>query len=137
VQESGGAVVLRAKRWLLAWFLLTALFGCGGDASVAFCFGDAAFCSQAFRPVANAGPDQTVVSGSLVTLDGSDSGGNIDSYSWAQTGGPSVALSNANSVSARFIAPFVSRTVTLTFQLTVVDETKLADTDSTSVIVQP
>jgi hypothetical protein len=47
------------------------------------CFGSAAFCSQAFDPVASAGPDQTVVSGSVVTLDGSASEGDIDSYSWA------------------------------------------------------
>jgi len=129
--------VLRAKRWFLAWFSLTALLGCGGDASVAICFGDTLFCSQAFPPVANAGPDQTVTSGSLVVLDGSDSEGSVDSYSWAQTGGPAVALSNANSAAARFIAPFVTSAVTLSFRLTVVNETNQGDTDSTSVIVQP
>ncbi len=129
--------MLRAKRWLLAWFSLTALLGCGGDASVAVCFGDATFCSQAFRPVANAGPDQTVTSGSLTTLDGSDSEGSINSYSWAQTGGPAVALSDASSAVARFIAPFVTSAVTLSFRLTVVNETQQADTDSTSIIVQP
>ncbi|MGH8634333.1 MAG: PKD domain-containing protein, partial [Burkholderiales bacterium] len=78
-----------------------------------------------------------VTSGLLVTLDGSDSEGNINSYSWAQTGGPTVALSNANSAAAMFIAPFVASTVTLSFRLTVVNETNQADTDSTSVIVQP
>jgi hypothetical protein len=129
--------VLRAKRWLLAWFSLTALLGCGGDTSVALCFGDTRFCSQAFNPVAKAGPDQTVASGSLVTLGGSDSEGNVDSYSWAQTGGPTVALSNANSAVATFIAPNVTSAVTLSFRLTVVNETNQADTDSTSVIVQP
>ena len=129
--------MLRAKRWLLAWLSLAALFGCGGDTSVAVCIGNTSFCSQAFSPVAQAGPDQTVASGSLVTLDGSDSEGKIDSYSWAQTGGPTVALSNANSAVARFIAPYVASAVTLSFRLTVVDETKQADTDATSVIVQP
>ena len=129
--------MLRAKCWLLAWFSLTALFGCGGDTSVALCFGDARFCSQAFNPVAKAGPDQTVASGSLVALDGSDSEGNVDSYSWAQTGGPSVALSNASGAVATFIAPNVTSAVTLSFRLTVVNETKQANTDSTSVIVQP
>jgi len=129
--------VLRAKRWLLAWFSLAALLGCGGDTSVAICVGDALFCSRAFNPVAQAGPDQTVASGSLVTLDGSDSEGKIDSYSWAQTGGPTVALSNANSAVARFIAPYVASAVTLSFRLTVVDNKQRAATDSTSVIVQP
>jgi hypothetical protein len=129
--------VLRAKCWLLAWFSLTALLGCGGDTSVALCFGDARFCSQAFNPVAIAGSDQTVASGSLVTLDGSDSAGSVDSFSWAQTGGPAVALRNASSAVATFIAPNVTSAVTLSFRLTVVNETNQADTDSTSVIVQP
>ena len=129
--------MLRAKCWLLSWFLLTALFGCGGDTSVALCFGDARFCSQAFNPVAKVGPDQTVASGSLVTLDGSDSEGSVDSYSWAQAGGPTVALSNASGAVATFIAPNVTSAVTLSFRLTVVNKTKQADTDSTSVIVQP
>lgn len=128
---------MRARRWLLAWLSLTVLLGCGGDTSVAICFGDAQFCAQTFQPVANAGPDQTVMSGSVVTLDGSASEGDIDSYSWAQTGGPNVALVNANSAVATFIAPFVSIAATLTFELTVVNETKQADTDSTSVSVQP
>jgi hypothetical protein len=117
--------------------LLTALLGCGGDASVAICFGTAEFCSQAFRPVADAGPDQTVAAGSLVALDGSDSAGSIKSYAWTQTGGPAVALSSANSAVAMFIAPFVASAVTLSFRLTVVGETNQADTDSTSVTVQP
>lgn len=127
----------RARRWLLAWFSMTALLGCGGDASVAVCFGDARFCSQAFNPVADAGADQTVASSSLVTLDGADSEGNVDSYSWVQTGGPAVALSNANSAVATFIAPNVTSAVTLSFRLTVVNQMHQADTDSMSVIVQP
>ena len=128
------------SRWkvrLLAWLPLTVLLGCGGDSSVWVCFGNPQFCSQAFNPVANAGPDQTVTSGSLVTLDGSNSEGNVNSYSWTQTGGPTVSLSNANSAVAMFIAPFVASAVTLSFRLTVVNATNQADTDSTSVIVQP
>jgi hypothetical protein len=125
------------KRALSASLSLTALLGCGGDASVTICFGDVTFCSVAVNPVADAGPDQTVASGSMVTLDGSGSDGGIDTYSWAQTGGASVALVNANRAVATFIAPFVASTVTLSFQLTVVDKVKQADTDSMSVIVQP
>ena len=122
---------------MLAFFSLTALVGCGGDSSVSLCIGNAGFCSQAFNPVADAGPDQTVASGSLVTLDGAGSEGSIDSFSWVQTGGPTVGLVNANNAVATFIAPFVASAVTLSFQLTVVDKTKRADTDSMSVIVQP
>lgn len=129
--------MLRAKCRLLAWCSLAALCGCGGDASVALCIGNTTFCSQVFSPIAKAGPDQTVASGSLVTLNGSASEGNVKSYSWAQTGGPAVALSNANSAVARFMAPLVASAVTLSFRLTVVNEANQADTDSTSVNVQP
>lgn len=125
------------KRVLLASLSLTALLGCGGDSSVTVCFGDVQFCAQSINPIANAGPDQTVTSGSVVMLDGSTSQGNIASFSWAQTGGPAVALANANSIVATFIAPSVSSAVTLTFELTVVNDTQQAATDSTSVVVQP
>jgi chitinase len=128
---------MRAKRLWVAGCALAALSGCGGDASVAICFGTTAFCSQPFGPVADAGPDQTVVSGSLVTLDGSASEGSISSYAWTQTGGPAVTLVNANTAVATFNAPFVASAVTLTFQLTVVDQSNQADTDTTSVTVQP
>ncbi|HEY7742434.1 MAG TPA: hypothetical protein VIA19_05240 [Burkholderiales bacterium] len=125
-------------RFSIAGFMVTALLGCGGDASVAICWGDAAFCSAAFSsPDADAGPDQAVASGSLVTLDGSRSQGGVDAFSWAQTGGPAVALVNANNAVAMFNAPFVANATTLTFQLTVVDKTQHADTDATSVTVRP
>jgi len=125
------------KRAWVASVSLTTLLGCGGDTSVAICFGNATFCSVAFDPVADAGPGQTVASGSLVTLDGSGSDGSIDSFSWAQTGGPAVDLVNGSTAVATFIAPFVASTVTLTFRLTVVSESNRADTDSTSIVVQP
>ncbi|HEY7658326.1 MAG TPA: hypothetical protein VH881_15795 [Burkholderiales bacterium] len=129
--------LMRAMRLLAASCALAVLSGCGGDASVAICFGSTAFCTLAFNPVADAGPDKTVTSGSLVTLDGSGSAGSISSYAWTQTGGPAVALVNANTAVATFNAPFVASAVTLTFQLTVVDQSNQAATDATSVTVQP
>ncbi len=53
------------------------------------------------------------------------------------SGGTAVALVNANQAVATFIAPFVASVVTLSFRLTVVNESNLADTDSMSVTVQP
>ncbi len=120
----------------LVWLTLTMLCGCG-DSTVAVCLGDPAFCALTFRPVAIPGPDQTVASGDIVTLDGANSRGDIRSYSWAQTGGPTVALTNADKARATFVAPRVTSATGLTFQLTVVDRAQRADTGTTSVTVQP
>ena len=126
---------MRLKCRLFVLLSLTALFGCD-DGSVRVCFGDVVFCNQAFDPIANAGSDQTVAAGAVVTLNGSNSTGNIQSYSWAQTGGPSVALTDANRARATFVSPNVAVATTLTFRLTVVDSLNQADSDSTDIGVQ-
>jgi uncharacterized repeat protein (TIGR01451 family) len=88
-------------------------------------------------PVANAGDDQSVSAGDTVTLDGSgsaDPDGNTPlSYGWAQSGGPSVALSDATAESPTFTAPG-SATV-LTFTLTVTDSLGLADPTPDEMVV--
>lgn len=43
-------------------------------------------------PIADAGPDQSVVTGDLVTLQGGNSIGDIDTYEWVQVGGTLVVL---------------------------------------------
>ena len=78
----------------------------------------------AFTPgllTADAGPDQTVDEGDTVRLDGRGSTGPDNlTYSWRQTGGPSVRLEDANTVRPRFTAPSdLTEEVTLTFTLTV------------------
>jgi len=85
-------------------------------------------------PQANAGADQTVDEGAVVTLDGSSSldiDGNIESYSWNQISGPVVTLSNVASDQPTFTAPNVeSDGVSLNFNLTVTDTGGLKNTDS-------
>lgn len=91
-------------------------------------------------PVANAGPDQTVVSGALVTLDGSgssDSDGTINSYSWEQLSGTGVALSDTNAQKPTFTAPNVAKgsVLTLVFRLRVYDDEMLSGMDTVSITV--
>ena len=75
-------------------------------------------------PCANAGPDQTVEQVTMVTLDGTasvDPVGEGFTFSWTQTGGVLVALSDADTATASFVAPQVVSAVSFTFMLTVID----------------
>ncbi len=90
-------------------------------------------------PVADAGADQAVQEGSPVTLQGSNSF-DLDSdpltYSWVQTAGTPVTLSDPTAAQPGFTAPLVGSTGdTLTFELTVSDGLASA-TDSVSVLVE-
>lgn len=90
-------------------------------------------------PVANAGADQTAASAVAVTLAGSatDQDGSIASYSWTQTAGPTVSLSNANSANAGFTAPTVSTNTTLTFRLAATDNSGEVGSDTVVITVTP
>jgi len=75
-------------------------------------------------PVADAGPDQTVVAGAGVVLNGSGSfDPNRDTldYAWEQVEGPAVQLERADAVLATFRAPAVDTPTDLRFALTVSD----------------
>jgi hypothetical protein len=89
-------------------------------------------------PYAEAGPDQVVLSGSAVTLDGSrsyDSSGGEVTCVWRQTVGPYVLPPDPSGCILTFTAPQVSGTVILTFELTVTDVLGLSSTDATNVTV--
>ena len=90
-------------------------------------------------PAADAGPDQTVTAGDTVTLQGSGSDAEDDrlTYSWSQTGAPSVELRNPNQAAASFIAPAVDADTLLTFTLSVIDSGGLTSGDTVTVTVQP
>jgi hypothetical protein len=83
-------------------------------------------------PTADAGLAQTVNEGTVVTLDGtasSDVDDGIVQYSWQQTQGPEVVLTDSTSAVASFVAPDTgSEGASLAFQLTVTDAGGLQDT---------
>jgi serine protease len=97
--------------------------------------GDALLFTQG-APIASAGPNQVVLPGASVTLDGSasqDLDGEIVSYAWTQTAGEPVDLLGADGPVATFTAPASSGT--LTFQLTVTDNEGETGSDSVDVLV--
>jgi hypothetical protein len=90
-------------------------------------------------PVADAGDDKTVQEDSLVMLNGSASY-DLDNepltYSWVQTAGSLVTLSDDDTATPSFTAPFVgSAGETLTFELSVSDGIDTA-TDTVDVFVE-
>ena len=90
-------------------------------------------------PTACAGPDQTVDSGSTVTLDGSKSSdpeAEPLSYLWTQIAGTIVALSNSTAVQPTFTAPGISLDEGLIFQLAVTNSSSLKNTDWITVNVE-
>ncbi len=75
-------------------------------------------------PVADAGPSQTVHSGSAVTLSGagsSDPDGDPITYSWIQQSGPPASVENAHTATPSFVAPLVAGGADLVFRLEVSD----------------
>ena len=88
-------------------------------------------------PVADAGPDQSVTPGQLVTLDGSnsyDSDGEIVGYEWTAPEGLSIAF-DENDVSFSFNAP--DDPGQYVFTLRVFDNLGNEDTDQVTVSVLP
>ena len=76
-------------------------------------------------PAAEAGPAQAVAEGDVVTLAGSgtDPEGQSLTYSWVQTSGPTVVLSDANAAAPTFDAPEGLVNSDISFALTVSDGT--------------
>jgi hypothetical protein len=80
---------------------------------------------------ADAGPDQTVAINEMVTLNGLNSTSSDDgalSYSWRQTNGEQVQLSDPLGSTAQFEAPVAEQA--LEFDLTVTDSNGLTGSDS-------
>lgn len=96
-------------------------------------------------PVANAGPDQTGVTGVVefanVVLSGTgssdpDNGPSPLGYLWTQVGGSGITLAGANTATASFVAPDVATVTSYVFNLHVSDGDLSAD-DTVTVEVTP
>src|SRR5262249_30084848 len=90
------------------------------------------------RPAAaNAGPDQSVLKRSMVTLDGSasaDPDGEAVTYNWSQIGGHPGPLSHPSAADPTLPAPLLLLQ-TLTFQLIACDPHSACGTDTVVVTV--
>jgi lipopolysaccharide export LptBFGC system permease protein LptF len=74
--------------------------------------------------IANAGPDKTVLEGTIITLNGSSNSnssnvGNTANYLWRQTDGPAVILNDNNTAHPTFVAPNYPNDTKYTFALEV------------------
>ena len=93
--------------------------------------------SASNAPRANAGDDRDVNENIPVSLNGggsSDPNGDALTYSWSQTSGPDVTLSNGTDVTASFESPAVKAPTPLTFELTV-DDGNEQDSNSVTITV--
>jgi hypothetical protein len=89
-------------------------------------------------PVAKAGPDRTIGSNGIFTLDGSAStdpdGKTGLTYRWLQTAGPKTTLEHPKQIKTRGFG--IKGPVNLTFQLQVIDPFGLPSTDSVVVHIK-
>jgi chitinase len=83
-------------------------------------------CCPSNQYTANAGPDQTVLEGTMITLNGSGNNnnkssnvGNTANYLWRQTNGPAIILNGNNTAHPTFIAPNYPNDTKYTFALEV------------------
>ena len=109
-----------------------------GATSVDSCIVNVSWVNEA--PTAQAGADQSVMEGELVTLDAGnsvDADNGIATYAWRQLQGPVVTLSDGSAVRPTFTAPGVEmQGASMLFELTVTDGGGLQDTDQCIVTVE-
>jgi hypothetical protein len=89
-------------------------------------------------PLARAGDSQQVQQGAMVTLGGSgvDPDGDPLTFTWTQTAGPTIALSNDKVAQPTFTAPEVTEATTLSFSVVTNDGKVTSPAATTDVVVE-
>jgi hypothetical protein len=91
-------------------------------------------------PTADAGENQAVSATDAVQLmavGSSDPDGDLVAYQWVQLQGPTIALANADTAQATFMAPYSSvQGASLLFELTVTDKGGLRGSDTCMVTIE-
>lgn len=130
-------IMARFSAKVFALLFITLLSACGGGSDGAGTTNLPPPANQA--PIADAGADQTVSEAVVVTLQGAgvDADGSIASYSWVETSGTTVSLTDSDTETATFEAPMTVAQLTLTFELTVTDDQGATATDEVVIIVDP
>ena len=87
------------------------------------------------NPVADAGPDQKVLTNKTVHLNGlntTQGDAIIKDYLWQQVAGPQIIISTPNNITTTFISPKQTEAggVPITFQLKITDKNELVSYDS-------
>lgn len=90
------------------------------------------------NPVADAGSDRTVASGSMVSLlgGGFDPDGGPLAFSWMQIDGPSVLLRQSEAARIEFQAPRLNEQTVLRFRLAALDDEGAWSADEVTIVVQ-
>ncbi|NRB78425.1 MAG: beta-propeller fold lactonase family protein [Saccharospirillaceae bacterium] len=91
-------------------------------------------------PNVHSGDNQIINEFDIAILEGknsTDTDGAIKSYLWSQISGISVEIINQNSVQASFVAPDISDTQILVFELEVIDNENSVSTSQTTIVINP
>jgi len=83
------------------------------------------------------GNNATTSAGRVTSLTAALTQGAPQSVQWTQTSGPTVAITNANTLAASFTAPAVTTSTPLVFTLTAVSQTGTTVTTTSTITVTP
>ena len=140
LNNDGTAVVAAFAAKTITWARFTVDTVRAGGSSIGLAefeaWGTAAGAAPNRAPVAAAGPDQAVSTGTQVTLNGTgsnDPDSDTLTYAWSQTSGPTVTLSSTTAASPTFTAPAAGSAVT--FSLVVRDGALNSPADTVTISV--